>query len=145
MNWLNITEISRKWLAINYILEIDFDSTCPKALSRLRFLIFGISKYNQYSQFRTTLQGNWTRIIETISIWPDGCKIWKIYTQSCRIIAFKLRNIKEQDSLSLPVSVSCPSLMDCNDGRSTSINSFTFYQYFQLLSISNNGMPNHLM
>ena len=44
-----------------------------------------------------------------------------------------------------PLSASRPSRMDCSDGRSTSIISFEFIQYLQLLLIREHRMYNHLM
>ena len=68
-----------EWNQINQtILEIDFhranwngrvQSPCSLTIWR-----FGISKYYQYSIFRTTFQCHWTRIIETTSFRIDnGC------------------------------------------------------------------------
>ena len=59
---------------------------------------------------------------------------------------FLLRIFREHDlSLCLPQSAHLLSVMDCNDGRSTSVISFTFIQYFQLLLIRIHEMLHHLM
>ena len=62
------------------------------------------------------------------------------------IISLLLRIVNEHDeSFHLPSSAHLPSVMDCNDGRSITIISFEFIQYFQLLLMRNHGMHNHLM
>ena len=62
------------------------------------------------------------------------------------IISFLLRIISEHDAKwSCPSIAACPSVMDCNDGRSITIISFEFIQYFRLLLMTNSGMHDNLM
>ena len=68
-----------------------------------------------------------------------------LHSKSFRINSFILRSVNEQELPSIPSSAHGPSRMDCNDGRSRSIISFKFIQYFLLLLRRNNRMHDHLM
>ena len=111
---------------------------------RLTFLRFGISICNQYSIFRYTFQFYCSRIFKTFSTQIHyGFQIWKIYIQSFQINSLILRIVNEHDSSFLiPWSEHLPRSIDCNDGRSISIISLKFIQYFRLLLIMINGMYN---
>ena len=69
-----------------------------------------------------------------------------LQSKSFPINSLILRSVNEvEPSSALPTSASKPSRMDCNDGRSTSIISFEFIQYFQLLLIRIYQMHDYLM
>ena len=55
------------------ILKIDFDWSSWNDKGKSTFSRFGISKYDQYSIFRNTLQCHWTSKIETKYFRIDGC------------------------------------------------------------------------
>ena len=68
-----------------------------------------------------------------------------LQSKSFSSISLLLRIINEHDESSLPKSAYLPSWIECNDGLSTSIISFQFIQYFQLLSILILQRQNYLM
>ena len=126
------------------ILHTDFSWQYLNESGSSTFWRFGISKCNQYPIISSTFQYHWTRTIETIRFRIDGCKVWKIYILSFRIISVLPCIINEQDLSLLPPRADQPSWIDCNDGRSRSITSFSFIQYFRFLLISTHKMHESL-
>ena len=125
---------------IQTILDTDFFWQYLNESGRLTNWRFGISECYQYIVFGHTFQCHWTRPIETICFRIDGCQIRKIYILSFRLISLLLRIITEQELSLLPPRADQPSWIDCNDGRSRSIISFRFTQYYRFLLISTHKM-----